>query len=126
MTFNRLSLLIAAASVASLVGTTAAPAAEMDILTAVVQPGGKLLRSSGALSSTRIGKGHYNVMFNRNIRQCTFIASGSGFKVGLLPNSIANATPLASDASVINVGMAAISDGTSIDSSFHLVVFCPK
>jgi hypothetical protein len=91
---------------------------------AVVNPNGTLARGFGAVSSQRLGLGRYQVVFNRNVRDCAYVATiglsgSSGFSspgqisvVGLVSN--ANGVFIATSNSA----------GADADLGFHLAVHC--
>ncbi len=64
---------------ALLAGCLACPAVEkayaISSYYAVVNSNGDLVRDFGAVSSTRVATGRYNVRFERDVRSCSFIAA---------------------------------------------------
>lgn len=96
------------------------------ILSAVVDADGTLDRGSGVLSATNVNPGSYEVIFRRNVRQCTYVAT-----IGI-PGSVGTAVP-----GEINVAGASVSTsgvfvdiqdsaGFDVNHPFHLIVFCHK
>ena len=65
------------------------------ILSAVVAANGTLVRGSGVFSATNLAAGDYEVIFKRNVRRCTYIATiGLDGSVGTSPaGTIGTSTP---------------------------------
>ncbi len=86
-----------------------------------------IVRGSGALSVNRPGSGYVDVVFDRDLSNCTCTASTGGYLTGpgIAGAAFASANcPNAAANSVRVVNRNA--DGTLVDVSFHLIVFCPK
>lgn len=90
---------------------------------AVVSPSGALARSSGAVTSGRMGLGVYDVIFNANVQGCMYLATegdagniGGNFgfvSVGRRPGNAAG----------VRVHTHA-PNGSAADRGFHLIVVC--
>ena len=98
----------------------------VSLLSAVVDTDGTLVRGNGAKSSTNVNPGSYRVIFKRNVRQCTYVAT-----IGI-PGSVGTAIPgeinVAGDAVDVKGVFVDIQDSTGVDENhpFHLIVFCNK
>lgn len=93
-------------------------------LFAVVNSDGTLVRRCGAVSSTRIAGGQYEVIFNRNVRACAYVATiGLSGSVGASdPGEI---TVVGRNSNVSGVFLTTHdSSGTRADRGFHLTVHC--
>lgn len=113
---------LAAAPVAAAPDQTLGPA----LLSAVVDSDGSLARGAGAVSSARLGTGQYEVIFNRDVRDCTYGATvGSAATGGLAPSAASPARRLGQDNGVF-VRVSAGTTGNNIDRPFHLTAFCVR
>src|SRR5215217_6065642 len=56
-------------------GDFQASAANASVLWAVVSSEGRLVRDKGARDANRVGSGRYEVIFERNVRSCAYVAS---------------------------------------------------
>ena len=96
----------------------------MALMSAVVDEFGALKRGSGSVSSEKIANGRYVVLFNRNVRDCTYVAS-----LGL-STTVRDGVPGTADvraySSNVNGVLVNTSDGGLADRPFHLIVFCAK
>jgi hypothetical protein len=93
-------------------------------LFAVVNANGTLARGLGAVSSQRLALGAYEVIFNRNVRDCAYVAtiglSGSAFSSP--PGEITVVGRVTSANGVfLTVSNSA---GAPTDLGFHLAVHC--
>jgi hypothetical protein len=91
---------------------------------AVVSGAGVLARGRNVASVTRTGEGRYQVIFNRDVRGCAYLATiGDAGAAGPPNGAEITTTSLAS-----NVNGVAIrtenSGGSPTDRPFHLVVAC--
>jgi hypothetical protein len=90
---------------------------------AVVSDVGAAVRSRGVTSAVQVGVGQYQVVFDRDVRQCVYVAtlgdeSASGPGTGQIS--------VTSEASNVN-GVRVVtrgSDGATANRSFHLIVSC--
>jgi hypothetical protein len=90
---------------------------------AVVTSAGILARGRGVSSATRIGTGRYQVIFNRDVRSCAYVATqGSAGAVNPPSGSISVAS-LASNVNGVEVHTFS-SAPNAADRSFHLLVNC--
>jgi hypothetical protein len=100
-----------------------ANAAEGMVRWAVVSASGQLIRSHNVTSVARTSSGRYQVVFNRDVRNCAYIASlgdpsASGPSTGLIATS-----SLPSNVNGVAVRTAA-PNGDAGNRSFHLIVPC--
>jgi hypothetical protein len=99
---------------------------ESELLWAVVRDDGTLVRDHGATHVTTAGTGNYRVFFNRNVRQCAYVAT-----IGL-PGASGTESP--GEITVVGaaVDVKAVfvttddSAGASAERGFHLMVNCGK
>ncbi|HEX2097383.1 MAG TPA: hypothetical protein VHF50_08455 [Solirubrobacterales bacterium] len=93
------------------------------VMWAFVNGNGSLLRSSGGVTSSRVGTGSYNVNFPRNISACAGTASNSATNgaTNPLPNEIALAVL---DADTFRVQTGESADGSLVDDEFMIQVTC--
>ena len=105
-------------------GTLASvPQSEGSARHAVVTAEGVLARGRGVTSAARTGEGRYQVIFNRDVRACVFVASLGDPGAAGPPQGQASTTALASNVSGVLVRTEA-SNGTIADRGFHLIVSC--
>jgi len=96
----------------------------MAIMSAVVNADGTLARNAGATSATAFGSGQYEVIFERDVTACTYVAT-----IGLSATSGSS-----SPGFVTVVGRAGAPNGifvttddatgASLNLGFHVIVFC--
>jgi hypothetical protein len=93
-------------------------------LYAVVNSDGTLARSFRAVSAKKLGPGQYEVIFNRNVRKCAYVAT-----IGLPrnmcsspPGEITVAGRYTTDRGVFVTTYSSV--GTLEDRGFHLAVHC--
>ncbi len=94
------------------------------VLSAVVNANGGLVRGSGATSVIRTAAGNYRVIFSRNVRLCTYVATiGLSGAVGTEVNS---SIDVAGDNLSVNGVFVDTENfaGVQVDRGFHLIVFC--
>jgi hypothetical protein len=101
----------------------AGPAGTVTRLTAVVNAAGSLARSQGTTSAGRLGEGTYEVIFNQDVSNCTYVATlgntGSG------PTATGEIAVAGRTGNANGVFVATRdSSGTLADRSFHLIVVC--
>jgi hypothetical protein len=90
---------------------------------AVVSEVGAAVRSRGVASSVQTGTGQYQVILDRDVRQCTYVATlGDESASGPGTGQIA-VTSAASNVNGVRV-VTRDSDGTMANRSFHLIVSC--
>src|SRR5437763_5973461 len=99
------------------------PAGSITKLTAVVNTNGTLARSQGTTSSTHLGTGTYEIVFNQDVTQCTYVAT-LGNPGALTPP--AGEIGAASRAGIPDGVFVETRDsaGAAADRSFHLIVVC--
>jgi hypothetical protein len=90
---------------------------------AVISDTGTTVRGRGVTSSSQTGTGQYLVVFDRDVRACTYVAtlgdeSASGPGTGQI--AVGSAATNVNGVHVVTRS----SDGTSANRSFHLVVSC--
>ncbi len=109
---------------ALLAGCLACPVVEkanaMSSYYAVVTSNGALVRDFGAVSSTRVATGRYNVRFERDVSSCSFIAAVTAATRGAA-NALAHANPSGMVLQVYTFGPS----GTAANQNFTLMVSCP-
>jgi len=90
---------------------------------AVISDVGATVRGRGVASSAQTGTGQYQVIFDRDVRQCTYFATlGDESASGPGTGQIA-VTSAASNVNGVRV-VTRDSDGTQANRSFHLLVNC--
>jgi len=90
---------------------------------AVISDTGATVRGRGVTSSSQTGTGQYLVVFDRDVRQCTYFATlGDESASGPGTGQIAVGSAAASVNGVHVVTRT--SDGTAANRSFHLLVSC--
>lgn len=90
----------------------------------VVAENGAAVRGRGTTSASKTGPGQYQVVFDRDVRQCAYLAtlgdeSAAGPGVGYI-----SVTSLASNVNGVRVVTRRPSDNEFADRSFHLLVSC--
>jgi hypothetical protein len=101
-------------------------AANARVLWAVVSSDGRLVRDKSARDANRLRSGHYEVIFERNVRSCVYVATiGS-------PGSEGESAP----GLISTAGRNGARNGVFVDTrnssgghasrGFHLVVNCPS
>ena len=90
---------------------------------AVISDVGATVRGRGVASSAQTGTGQYQVIFDRDVRACTYFAtlgdeSASGPGTGQI--AVTSAATSVNGVRVVTRG----SDGTQANRSFHLLVNC--
>jgi hypothetical protein len=96
------------------------------LLSAVVDADGTVTRGSGVADVVKAGTGNYRVIFRRNVRSCTYVASiGLSGAVGTETNA---SIDVVGDNLSVNGVYVDIEDfaGIQVDRGFHLIVFCNK
>ena len=90
---------------------------------AVVSSAGIVARSRGLSSAVRTGQGRYQVIFNRDVRGCAYLATlGS---VGATGQGRGSVTVASLASNVNGVAVRTFSqNGNATNRSFHLVVNC--
>ena len=106
-------------------GDFQASATNRNVLWAVVSSDGRLVRDKGARDANRLSRGHYEVIFERNVRSCVYVAS-----IGL-PGAEGESSP----GLISTAGRNGARNGVFLDTrnssggrasrGFHLVVNCP-
>ena len=94
------------------------------VLSAVVASDGTLRRGVGAVSSRYLGSGNYEVIFNRDVSDCTFVANvgGTGFD---LPSGSASAARKSGNSKGVSLLVQKLNTGARLAIPFHLIVVCP-
>ena len=106
-------------------GDFQASATNRNVLWAVVSSDGRLARDKGARDANRLRTGNYEVIFERNVRSCAYVAT-----IGL-----PGAEGMASPGQISTVGRLGARNGVFVATQnssggrasrgFHLVVNCP-
>jgi hypothetical protein len=104
----------------------AGPAGSVSKLWAVAQPTGVLQRGAGTTSAGRLGVGQYEVVFNQDIQQCTYLANvGSPVDITNAGNQQGFAVVGKKFGTVNTVRVnTRANNGAAADRPFHLVVVC--
>ena len=102
------------------------PSAETLSHSAVLSAGGQFVRGRGVASAVRTATGRYQVIFNRDVRGCVYVATvGDAGAVGP-PAGTASVTSLGSN--VNGVAVRTVDYNTNGDvltnKPFHLIVSC--
>ncbi|MBV9142642.1 MAG: hypothetical protein JO115_17305 [Pseudonocardiales bacterium] len=93
-------------------------------LFAVVNPNGTLAKGFGAVSSKKLATGEYEVIFNRKVRNCAYVATiGLAGSVGASPSGEIAVVGRASNVNGVFV-QTFTSAGVTADRGFHLAVHC--
>jgi hypothetical protein len=99
------------------------PMSEGSARQAVVTAEGILARGRGVTSAARTAEGRYQVIFNRDVRACVYVASLGDPGAAAPPQGQVSTTSLASNVAGIVVRTEA-SNGAVADRPFHLVISC--
>jgi hypothetical protein len=95
-------------------------------LFAVVNADGTLARRFGAVSSQRLALGSYEVIFNRNVRDCAYVATiGLSGSTGSSPPGEITVVGRFNNANGVFL-TTSNSAGTLADLGFHLAVHCRR
>jgi hypothetical protein len=90
---------------------------------AVVSAVGAAVRSRGATSAVQTGPGTYQVVFDRDVRQCVYVATLGDESASGPGNGQISVTSEASNVNGVRV-VTRDSEGALANRSFHLVVSC--
>ena len=90
---------------------------------AVVTGAGLLARGRGVTSATRAGEGRYQVIFNRDVRGCTYIASIGDAGAAAPAAGLVETSQLATNVNGVSL-RTQNSNGAPTDRPFHLIVVC--
>lgn len=103
----------------------AGPAGPNNLLWAVVNSGGQLVRSNGAVSvTTQIVPGDYIVTFNRNISGCSYVAGIASGGDNLQTTAEASTRRQVGQLQSIEVFTVLSGGATLTPRDFHLLVAC--
>jgi hypothetical protein len=90
---------------------------------AVVSTTGATVRSRGTTSSARLGPGVYEVIFDRDVRACVYVATLGDESAAGPGNGQISVTSAATNVNGVRV-RTRNSQGADDDRAFHLVVSC--
>jgi hypothetical protein len=90
---------------------------------AVVTGAGVLARGRGVTSASRTGQGRYQVIFNRDVRGCAYVASICDAGAAAPAAGLVETSQLASNVNGVSL-RTQNSNGTPNDRPFHLIVSC--
>ncbi|MBN1528555.1 MAG: hypothetical protein JW895_05810 [Thermoleophilaceae bacterium] len=90
---------------------------------AVIASGGAAVRARGLASSARTGTGTYQAIFDRDLRQCAYVATLGDESAAAPGTGQVSVTSLPSNVNGVRV-LTRNSDGQAANRSFHLVVSC--
>jgi hypothetical protein len=92
---------------------------------AVVNDTGITARGRGVVSSQNLGTGFYEVIFNRNVTRCSYVATvGSSATSGTSPTGEMTVVGRAANPNGVFL-TATDSAGTAANRGFHLQILCP-
>lgn len=91
---------------------------------AVVNPAGAVVRSTGGATAVRTAEGRYSVIFGRDMRSCTYVATIGDESAGGTGSGLVSVATNAINPNAVNVRTARVSDNANADRSFHLIVSC--
>jgi hypothetical protein len=91
---------------------------------AVVAATGTLSRGSGTTSTSRTGEGQYQVVFNADVKACTYFATLGDVADGAPPPGEIAVSSLAGNANGVLVVTRDSAGTTTVDRPFHLIVSC--
>jgi hypothetical protein len=90
---------------------------------AVVTGAGLLARGRGVTSATRVAVGRYQVIFNRDVRGCAYVATIGDAGAAAPQAGQLETSQLASNVNGVSL-RTQNSDGNPADRAFHLLVSC--
>jgi hypothetical protein len=90
---------------------------------AVVTAAGVLARGRGVTSASRTGQGRYQVIFNRDVRGCAYLASIGDAGAAAPAAGLVETSQLASNVNGVSL-RTQNSNGAPNDRPFHLIVSC--
>ena len=90
---------------------------------AVVTSAGVLARGRAVTSAARTSEGRYQVIFDRDVRNCAYLATIADAGAAAPPQGEIAASALASNVNAVAVRTER-SDGVAADRPFHLIVPC--
>ena len=90
---------------------------------AVVTAAGVLARGRGVASVARTAVGRYQVIFNRDVRGCAFVASPGDAGAAVPPEGQATTSALATNVNAVAIRTES-SNGNAADRPFHVLVSC--
>ena len=91
---------------------------------AVVAATGTLSRGGGTTSATRTGEGQYQVVFNADVKSCTYFATLGDTADASPPAGEIAVSSLAGNANGVLVVTRDSTGATTVDRPFHLIVSC--
>ena len=91
---------------------------------AVVSGTGTLVRNRGATSAARTGEGQYQVVFNADVKPCTYFATLGDTADGAPPAGEIAVSSLAGNANGVLVVTRNSTGAATVDHPFHLTVSC--
>jgi len=102
------------------------PQAEAISHTAVVSGGGQLVRGRGVTSAARTAAGRYQVIFNRDVRGCVYVATVGDTSAAGPPAGTASVRSLPSNVNGVDVRTVDYNTNGDVltNKPFHLVVSC--
>jgi hypothetical protein len=91
---------------------------------AVVSATGALSRGRGTTSTARTGEGQYQVVFNVDVKACTYFATLADTADGAPPAGEIAVSSLAGNANGVLVVTRDSAGAATVDKPFHLIVSC--
>jgi hypothetical protein len=113
-------LVMLALSIACLAFTAVEKAHALSTYYAVVNPAGATLHGSGAVSSTRVATGRYNIKFARKVSDCSAVAS-----ITATTRGFASASPHPNATGTFIQVYTFGPTGTAANQNFTVMVTCP-
>jgi hypothetical protein len=102
---------------------TTAVAAQGSAHHAVIASGGAVVRARGLASSVRTGTGQYQAIFDRDVRQCAYVATLGDESAAAPGTGQVSVTSLPSSVNGVRI-FTRNSEGAAANRSFHIVVSC--
>jgi len=90
---------------------------------AVINPDATVSRSSGGVTAASLGSAQFEVIFNRDVRNCAYVAAIGGATNDIPAPGFAVSTQFNPDVNAVQVNIFD-SVGNPTDRPFHLIVTC--
>lgn len=91
---------------------------------AVVNAAGAVIRSTGGATALRAAPGRYTVIFGRDMRNCTYVATIGDESAGGTGSGLVSVATNPVNPNAVNVRTANAANNNPADRSFHLIVSC--
>jgi hypothetical protein len=103
---------------------TAAAVADGVTRHAVISSAGAAVRGRGVTSAARTGAGQYQVVFDADVRSCTYFATLGDESAAAPGNGQISVTSAAANVNGVRVVTRTSAGDATVDRSFHLLVSC--